>query len=1139
MRRIPWIANALLLAGALPSLASAQDTADVRDIKPVIMLLVDTSGSMERLTSSASLPVCANDTVADADQKNRWAVTLEALTGTFNTFACRETNRSTYAPTEMDYGYYLPHFDITSINNQSNDGLLDTYKFSAKFGLMTFDGVGTTLTGESLIPYADWLPVGGTFDTLAKGPQGMYSYGEVRQLVFPGCIEEYAVNSGARNGDGPGGLVSVGSDSDDSIEDVNTAIQDSLKAMRPFGSTPLAAMFEDLRYYFTNNTDVKSGSDPYYQCRGRYAVLLTDSAGDTNDLFRDSRFNCQDTSAVCPGGPGGPCKCPYDEDTEVVRDLVQGSAGSRLLDQLFVVAFNVESATDLSHLDLLAGPTVGAPDCSDPDDCQALRAATPNELKQALAEVIASTATGATSRSVPVRVSNGSSALLNGTQYEITAGFKLGSSGGDPREGLLYRQRIGCDNGAPAEFDLDSARDDLFHVKLNTQADGSRRIRTLGVASREEAVGRIIVTANIDPDADPYTDNTAVNNIAPDGGNMGDPELTGPGTLDVNQSLTASAPVIEVDTGELDPALFNVDLDNDFLPGGPGDRDIIVDYVRGLSRPTKKLADIQHSQPLVLPPLTAVGDSLFAADDRVTAARQALVTEPNYIERGRPGAVFVGTNDGILHAFNLEATRLAGADVDAGFEFWGFVPPALFDVLPSASQTHTSTFEGSPVLAEVSLPRTALSTDPTEIRTVLVSNVRGAPAFVAMDITHPEEPVPLWQYSDKYMGNTVGRAAITHVSINNPSPQLRAVAILPGGSGTVVPATSQPLTSDLRASSGVSRDHGRKWNLEGRGLFVVDVLTGAIIQRFDARHFNAPITGSVVAESPGFGVSKAAYFTDEDGVLWRLSMMNPDPNQWRVQPVYDLFGDQAWNAGRSSTFPPVLTRDDSGNVVIVVGTGNLQNLTDTAAHRVVSLTETRVITDGDIEPANSMTRNWMIQLDPAESVTGPLVLFEEVVYFGTFRSSIDAANVCALGAGSLYGAHYREVDPNDTTLPRPMLAEDSDGDGVLNDPISYTLKVDTAEDTLVLGVSISRDPVCAQGTSYFDPNQYAQGTGTTTFSSSRFEASGPATGGGFQMRAMVGGTGGTQRGGSEIRSIQRNLQVTHQRGVSSWASSVE
>src|SRR5690606_21754593 len=97
----------------------------------------------------------------------------------------------------------------------------------------------------------------------------------------------------------------------------------------------------------------------------------------------------------------------------------------------------------------------------------------------------------------------------------------------------------------------------------------------------------------------------------------------------------------------------------------------------------------------------------------------------------------------------------------------------------------------------------------------------------------------------------------------------------------------------------------------------------------------------------GLDVSKAAYFTDQDGVLWRLSMVDPDPSHWKVAPLFDLFHSDtsvhAFKNGRPSSHPPLLSRDTSGNNVIIVGTGDVDNLVDTTAHRVVSLRERRTV----------------------------------------------------------------------------------------------------------------------------------------------------------------------------------------------------
>ncbi|MFW6087607.1 MAG: hypothetical protein ACODAG_10420, partial [Myxococcota bacterium] len=93
----------IALLGAFGSgTASAQvgrDAPDVRNVPPLVMLLVDTSGSMERLPGCACstpgceecLPMCST---AGEDQRNKWAFVLEALTGQWEDFDCTRQVRS-------------------------------------------------------------------------------------------------------------------------------------------------------------------------------------------------------------------------------------------------------------------------------------------------------------------------------------------------------------------------------------------------------------------------------------------------------------------------------------------------------------------------------------------------------------------------------------------------------------------------------------------------------------------------------------------------------------------------------------------------------------------------------------------------------------------------------------------------------------------------------------------------------------------------------------------------------------------------------------------------------------------------------------------------------------------------------------
>ena len=105
MKRIGSIAVWIVCVASLGSASSvaAQSAApDMRDIFPYFMLVIDTSGSMERMPTCECedlacrncLPVCNPTTSGGVPEKNRWATTLEALTGTFNNFQCEPLART-------------------------------------------------------------------------------------------------------------------------------------------------------------------------------------------------------------------------------------------------------------------------------------------------------------------------------------------------------------------------------------------------------------------------------------------------------------------------------------------------------------------------------------------------------------------------------------------------------------------------------------------------------------------------------------------------------------------------------------------------------------------------------------------------------------------------------------------------------------------------------------------------------------------------------------------------------------------------------------------------------------------------------------------------------------------------------------
>ncbi|MFW6050786.1 MAG: hypothetical protein ACODAU_06410, partial [Myxococcota bacterium] len=475
-----WLAAAtvavMALAGPLEGRARAQvgaDAPDVRNIPPIVMLLVDTSGSMERMPGCVCTtpgcrecePTCST---ASDDERNKWAFVLEALTGQWETFDCtREVRTGGPYAGEPDQGLKPDHFAPPTESPQLETGILDVYVDRAKFGLMTFDPVSTfTDVSTDLLPATEFQAR--LSDSAAA--EGGYSYGEAKEFTFPGCGVPHMLDNGARNESAPSGrLISVGSDQADDREAVNQAIQNTLLDVRPFGGTPIAGMLDDVRHYFDDHPDVKpvtvdgGAGDPYASCRNRYVVLLTD--GEPGADMRGAPVHC-DTDGF---------ECPYDLPENIAADLCQysGSSGgcSGDVDGVFVVGFDINDDAIKAQLDSIAdlGGTAEFAVQAGLEEPGALLADRLEELVSALALAVDQAAPGTTTRTQPVFAT---SALGADAQRltQINSGFRIGEAG-EPWEGVLERRRFECNEQLEPE-PRPIGREDKFHRVLNERSTG-------------------------------------------------------------------------------------------------------------------------------------------------------------------------------------------------------------------------------------------------------------------------------------------------------------------------------------------------------------------------------------------------------------------------------------------------------------------------------------------------------------------------------------------------------------------------------------------------------------------------------------------------------------------------------------------
>jgi len=159
---------------------------------------------------------------------------------------------------------------------------------------------------------------------------------------------------------------------------------------------------------------------------------------------------------------------------------------------------------------------------------------------------------------------------------------------------------------------------------------------------------------------------------------------------------------------------------------------------------TAVLGDIVESQPAY------VSTPTFSYTDTGYEAFKAA-------KASRPGTVYVGANDGMLHAF----------DGSTGNERWAFVPtPVIPNMWRLADEmysiNHHNYVNGSPVISDICTAGCD-GTSPVW-KTILVGGLNGGGrGYYALDITDPTAPSLLWEFTsanDSDLGFTYGNPVV-------------------------------------------------------------------------------------------------------------------------------------------------------------------------------------------------------------------------------------------------------------------------------------------------------------------------------------------------------------------------------------------
>ena len=358
-----------------------------------------------------------------------------------------------------------------------------------------------------------------------------------------------------------------------------------------------------------------------------------------------------------------------------------------------------------------------------------------------------------------------------------------------------------------------------------------------------------------------------------------------------------------------------------------------------------KLGDIYHSTPLVVgPPSMNIPDNLFPK--KYSKFRED--------QKNRPTMVYVGANDGMLHAF--------GED---GKERFAVIPKNLLGKLRDLRSDHQFFVDSSPRAYDV-----YFSNGKDEWKTVLVNGLRGGGNhYFAVDVTDPDNPNVLWEQTDSRMGYTWSRPEIGRVRLGGKEKFLAFV----GG--------------------GYSDPNDPTFDNIGNTFYVIDIeeedSSKRILRRFDVGGKSNKVPGGATAFDRDFdGRVDAVYFGDLQGVLWKIKIDGQeDVKNWQLVKLFQSDGNLP------IFYPPAVTKNNQGKVLVYFGQGDELNLFEkTSTNSFYEIWDKG--TEGE--------KVWRKQLRPGEKVLSAPLIDNNTVYFTTWEYT-GIEGECGKGMGRLYG----------------------------------------------------------------------------------------------------------------------------------------
>jgi len=404
--------------------------------------------------------------------------------------------------------------------------------------------------------------------------------------------------------------------------------------------------------------------------------------------------------------------------------------------------------------------------------------------------------------------------------------------------------------------------------------------------------------------------------------------------------------------------------------------DNLINYLRGQYGYEKRLSNLAVNQ-------------LYRAREAVMG--DALESQPAYVgapvfqysytgysayasaQASRPGTVYMGTNDGMLHAF----------DSTNGNERWAYVPsmvvPNMWILADENYATlHRNFVNGSPAISDIYCPGNCGGVtdvsygDSASWRTILVGGLNaGGRGYYALDITVPNSPTLLWEFTTT---SGIGKIQDDDMGYGFATP---IISRMSDGTWIVV------VTSGY---NNVSPGTGKGY------LYVLNATTGTILKKISTGVGDTTTPsglGKIAAWNHEVGGNLAGllYGGDLQGNVWRFDINGlsvADVGTGEVLRFARLYSDAAGLSPQPITTAPELGQI-GGKRIVFVGTGKYLETADLSSTQKQTV---YAIKDDDetstlVNPRNTLVSQ-TLGINPDGTATR-ITTSNNTVNFGTGR----------------------------------------------------------------------------------------------------------------------------------------------------------